>query len=343
MSKPIAAAFLFASLGALASTARAAVDGKLGPGDSYGSPVAVQDTPTGFGNNVSELDAAYARLDALGNLSLLVTGNLEGNGNGILIWLDIRAGGAVASTLMDGSGIVGSIGGTRFDDWGTDIDGGGGVSPTPGGGSVFDPGFNPDLGIEINASGGFNYFVNIIDLALANNGNPNVDSYLGQNARDGSAATQNYNRNDGNVSLGHGGSAVHAFDNSNSLGVTDSSAVGALTATTGVEFFLASQLLAADPGHTVKAMVVISNGGGEYLSNQLLGAAGLAGSSNLESAGGTGGTPLFDARLFAGDQYFAIPQVPEPSACGLALLAALGAAGVRRRGASNLEFRVLNV
>lgn len=331
MSKRTLALFLVVALGAFASQASAAVDGKLDGSDSYGLPVAVQDTPTGFGNNVSELDAAYARLDGLGNLSLLITGNLEGNGNGIVIFIDSRAGGGVASTLMDGSGVLGSVGGTRIDDWGTDVDGGSGMNPTPGGGSILDLGFNPDIGIEINAAGGASYYVNVIDLAIPNNGDPNVDFYLGTNALGGAAAApQVYLRPDMNAARGYLGAVTHAFDNSNSAGVTDLSAAGALTANTGAELQFSANFLAADPGHAMKAMVVITNGGGEYLSNQLLGAAGLAGSPNLESAGGVGGIPLFDARQFVGNQFFHIPQVPEPEGGALALLAVAAAIAGRR-------------
>jgi hypothetical protein len=42
----------------LASTARAAVDGQITAGDGYRAALAVQDTPTGSGNDFSELAQA---------------------------------------------------------------------------------------------------------------------------------------------------------------------------------------------------------------------------------------------------------------------------------------------
>lgn len=316
---------------ALATT----INGANDVGDNYGAPLAVQDTPTGFGDNQSELDAAYATLDGSGNLSLLLTGNLQDGGNGLVIFVDSRAGGAIASTQGDGSGVIGSVGGARTDDWGTDTDGGAGVSPTPGGGSILDPGFNPDVSMEINISGG-TYYTNIIDLTAPNDDvHPDKDLYLGSNTLGAPSVTQTYTRSDADAAKGSGGTIEHAFDDSNSAGVngydfgTPPGPLGdPLTATTGYEALVSSAFLAND-GQPIRIMAFITNNDGSYLSNQFLGEAGLAGATNLAGPGGDGGTPLFDATLFAGNQHFTV--VPEPSTLVLAGLVLAGLAFTRRR------------
>jgi hypothetical protein len=105
----------------------------------YGTPLAVQDTPTRFGNNTNEMNAAYAKRDANGDVALMITGNnkntLTGDGaDGFVIFVDSRAGGAVATVREDNYGILGSFGGSFTDDWGTDTDGGENIAATPGGG-----------------------------------------------------------------------------------------------------------------------------------------------------------------------------------------------------------------
>lgn len=63
-------------------------------------------------------------------------------------------------------------------------------------------------------------------------------------------------------------------------------------------------------------MAFITNGSGDYLSNQFLGENGLDGSDNLAWAGFDGGEPLFDARLFPGNQYFKVEYNGDYSADG---------------------------
>jgi hypothetical protein len=288
-----------------ATTASAiTVDGTVDA--EYGSALAIQDTPTGFGNNFSELNAAFALLDESGNLSLMLTGNLETNGNALVIFIDSRAGGAVAETVGAGFGRIGSVGGARTDDWGNDTDGSPGISPTPGGGSILDPTFNPDFSIEINASGGGpGYFTNVIDMTVPNEPDDERDIFIGANDLNAAATTGTYNRPDLDVSKGHGGTVTHAFNNTNTAGVTDSDASGALTATTGYEATFSSTFLAND-GQPIRIMAFITNDNGGFLANQFLGENGLDGAGNL--AGAEPGAPLFDAQIFPDNQFFTIPD-----------------------------------
>jgi hypothetical protein len=251
----------------------------------------------------------------------------NGSGNGLVIFIDSRAGGANAGTVGTGYGVMGSVGGSRIDDWGTDTDGGLGVSPTPGGGSILDPGFNPDVALEMNIFGG-TLFTNVVDLTIPNEPNGNKDIFLGGNPTGNVPTTHTYLRPDLDTSKGHGGAITHAFDNSNIAGVTDSDASGALTATTGYEALISSEFLAAD-GPSIRVMAFVTNGGGDFLANQFLGENGLDGAGNLGGPGGLGGTPLFDAQLFDGNQYFTV--IPEPSSLALVLLSTVGTAGMVRR------------
>lgn len=301
----------FLLIGGIASNVRGeiTVDGMVSPGE-YGLPFAVQTAPTGFGNATqenrggSELNAMFARLMPNGDLALALTGNLETNGNGLVLFIDTFAGGAVDEPLESGFGPVASVGGQRIDDWGNDTDGGSGVNPTPGGSSILEPEFNPDIGVEINASGD-NYFINIIDLGLANEPNINRDVFLGQNTLDGPSVTQTYALNGGALVIGD---VTHAFNNTNSAGISDTDVNDPLSATTGAEFLLSAGFLGTDPGMDIRILAFITNGGGDFLSNQFLPALGQV--PNLGGPGGEGGEPLFDSREFVGEQFINISDGP---------------------------------
>ena len=290
----------------------ATVDAVVGPGE-YGPPLAVQNTPTAFGNADgfggpgSELNAAYANLRGDGGLELMLTGNLETNGNAIVIFFDTRGGGAVVDTLAGGYGLLGAFGGQRTDDW--DSDGGEGVF-TPSGGSILDPGFDPDFAIEFNISGG-NRHVNVIDLTVGGN-HPslvNRDVYLGATPEFALATTQDYFRDSGTAPSGQ---VTHDYVNFNGAGVngydstTPPGPLGdPLSAEFGLEFHFSPEVFNADEDRPIHIMAFITNGGGDFLSNQFL--PGLGGVNNPGGVGNPGGEPLFDAREFAGNQYFTVP------------------------------------
>jgi hypothetical protein len=285
------------------------------PGE-YGAPRAVQDTPTGFGNSNgfpgspgSELDAAFGRIRGDGGLELALTGNLEAGGNAIVVFFDVRAGGAVASTLPGGFGVLGAFGGQRTDDWGTDIDGGEGIF-SPSGPSILDPGFNPDFAIEFNVADG-NRHVNVIDMAVGGNDPSlvNRDVYLGPTPELSPAVTQDYYR-DGGATFS--GQVRHDFFNANDAGVNGFDTNNPpgplgdpLSAMYALEYALSPEFVDADPDRPIHVMAFITNGGGDFLSNQFL--PGLGGPNNLGGTGNPGGEPLFDAREFPGNQFFTIP------------------------------------
>jgi len=126
--KIIYAACLLASFAAISTFAAPVVDGML-DSEIYGSPLAVQDTPTTFGNATngharvaiggSELNAAYAHIES-GVLYLFLAMNLEtagnglnfpsGNGNTLDIFIDSFPGGQNSlrgdNADVDGGGLL---------------------------------------------------------------------------------------------------------------------------------------------------------------------------------------------------------------------------------------------
>jgi hypothetical protein len=280
-----------------------------GVSTEYGAALALQGTATGFGNNFSELNGAYGTYSGTGAMNLAITGNVEGNSNGFVIFLDSKAGGGIASTAGGGYNKFGSVGGQYTDDWGTDTDGGPGVTPTPGGGSIVNGGFNPEKALAFNYYAPNNaYYFNVIDLTAPNTDSElNRDIYMGQNTPGGGATTQFYIRDFGTT---YAGSVTHAFDDSNTAGVNGSGdPVGdPKTATTGMEMSLDSDFLAHEPGKAVRVLAFITNGGGDYLSNQFLPGLHYADAGNAGGAGGFEGSPLIDVRTdaFAQDRDFFI-------------------------------------
>ena len=312
------------AIGSPLARAGGTVDGQLAAGE-YAFTLGVQDTPTGFGDNLSELNAGFADVLSNGSVRVMFTGNLETNGNGFVIFFDSRAGGGIATTLPGGYGQFGSIGGAKTDDWGTDIDGEITVNPPPGGPSVMSPGFNPELSFEINAGGATNdYYINLIDLNVPNEPLPNRDVFLGQNLYGNPAVTQTYLRE---PTATPAGNVTHAFDNSNTAGVNGfdfgnpPGPLGdPLSATRGFEAEFDPTFINQDPLTEIKLFPFITNGGGDYLSNQFL--PGVGGATNLMTAGeGPGGTPLFDTREFANPETrfltIPLPTIAAPNVWGV--------------------------
>lgn len=216
-----------------------AIDGRLIPSDLGPAALrATQDNHTGLGDNQSELNQLFVRPDASG-LRIGLTGNLATNGTGLALLVDTTAGGQNELDLSN-------------------------TAPPPGGpnlltGTLLDSGFAPDHLLFVNAASA-NVYVDQYRLLTAGGV---VKTYRGRGTvGDG----------DGFLTGGSNPNGMQvALDNSNTAGVTGTSAAAADTATTGFEMLLpfADIDLNAGRGATfrVAAFLMQSNG---VVSNQWL-------------------------------------------------------------------------
>lgn len=250
-----------------AATGRPLVDGSRDA--AYGSPIAIQSVETGFGDNLNEWNAAYARL-AGGKLTVLATGNLGDNFNKLEVFIDSRDGGS-SSFLSAGN------------------DGAGAMD-----GMTFDTGFTPDyhLILRRGTDGGSGKF----DLDFADLQAATFSSYLrlfGPSTTGRGATTTGINTLP----------ILAAYDGSNTAGIggTPGAAADQLAAaavTTGLEFCLDLADIGAPTG-PVRLLIIQNNDGHSFLSNQSL--AGLPiGTANLGNPTGV------DFNAFEGDQYFTV-------------------------------------
>ncbi len=311
MTKQIA---LVAMCGLAASASAQTIDGTRDA--SYGAPIVVQQVQTQFGDNESELNAAYAQVSA-GRLNLLLTGNIQKNFNKVNIFIDSIAGG---ENTLDG---------TAAYDFAN-------VSQNFGG-MTFDSGFAADYHIFAR-SGGPNLEVDFIDrlgggIATVN-GNSGVGGPFIGGVSTGSIVP-------GSLAAGAGAGALNntlifAYNDTNTAGVTggtgaaDQAAAAAVT--TGLEFSIALEDLGLPANFVgeIKISAFVGNGDNNFNSNQFLG--GLpAGTGNLggDGAGGfTGNLAGVDLNQFEGNQFFTV-FIPSPASAALLGMGAL--AGMRRR------------
>jgi hypothetical protein len=243
------------------------IDGTLDAG--YGTAIAVQTTETQFGDasggtlvtggSGSEIDALYAGNNA-GNLYLMLTGNLEGNGNTMFIFIDNTAepGGVSGAN----AGFAG--GDSTFNNglWNTD-----GI-----GGMTFPNGFNCDFGFEFkyfnsDADPEAEYRVNAANFVTST---VTFDS-LNQDT-DGTFGT------DATFTAVTSGGFTFTLDNSNVAGVVGSGTPGAANqasaeaVTTGFEIRIPFSAIpgTVGGGSTLQIFAAVNSGNADFFSNQFI-------------------------------------------------------------------------
>lgn len=257
--------------------------------------LAVQDTPTFFGDSSgadqgapfgSELNAIYGTIEG-GTLKLGITGNLEANFNKFWIFIDGVAGGEQTLAGDNSDGGFGEINNLGY---------------------TFDNGFEPDHGLRFELGGGF-VGVNAFDLI------------------DNSSSSVLAGGGTGDLPIvGASGSGVTVgWDNGNGAGVDGASAAGALTATQGWEIEIDLLAFLGEVPSSVGVSAIITNGGGDFTSNQVLG--GIGGGDNLGARTG-GDFANNDFNGIAGNQFVTV--VPAPASAALLGLGGLVASRRRR-------------
>lgn len=314
----VASCCLVALLVAMPALALPTIDGVRDV--EYGAAKAVQTVETQFGDNFSELNAAYASC-VDGRLSLMMTGNLEANFNRIDIFIDSKAGG---QSVFDSSG----------NDNAQNMDG-----------LAFDAGFTADYHLTVRR--GTVAANPTFDLQFADLGAQTASGYQDIMSGGGDSGT-------GSTGTGVNGSPILVgYDNSNVAGVGGSTGAAnqaaALAVTTGLELGIALADLGYDGIRPIRVMVGINNSDHNYWSNQFLG--GLAapqGNLGGDGAGNFTGEGAIDFTTFAGNQYFVacagtppppVASIPVPATtpaglAAIALLCAAGAALALRRDSS---------
>ncbi|MEO0964263.1 MAG: PEP-CTERM sorting domain-containing protein [Planctomycetota bacterium] len=222
-----------ASALAIGSSASAVIVDGVNTAAEYGPALSTQSIGTGFGDNFNELDEAFGNTDD-GTVNLLVTGNLETNGNRFVLLIDTGDNGGAATVPASGDNFDQNlVAGDTFD-------------------------VAPEYMLFIAESFG-NLFASLRDLT-------NDTEVVGV----GLGSVADFNTNGGVTSGSFGGLSV-AWDNTNTGGVGGDAGVAdsGAGATAGFEFSLDPSLLGNPTDDlNVTALIVASSG---FYSNQFLG------------------------------------------------------------------------
>ena len=276
---------------------------------SYGAARAVQTVNTQFGDNLSELDAAYAQIDQ-GVLYLMLTGQVENNFNKLNIFIDSVPGGQ--NVLQPDANSGGNN--PEDNDWANHH-----------AGMTFDAGFEADF-LIILRNGVFVGPEFNVEYAVVGGGLGAFE--LEYDVFGGSITGANANALPG-VGIGV------AYDNSNIAGVSGGTGpanqAAAAAVTTGIELAIPLSKLGNPNPQDIKVSAMVNGIYHDYLSNQFLGGLAppqdnLVGDGHGTFTGSLAGINLND---FAGNQYFSV--VPEPTAFVMACIALLGVLGCASR------------
>lgn len=258
---------------------------------AYGTALAVQTVETQFGDNFSELDAAYGQVSG-GRLNLLLTGNIEANFNKLEIFIDSKTGGQATFTSAGNDGSA-NMNGLKFD--------------TP---------FTADY--HIIARRGADAGNDKFDLDFARLTTPAFTSY--SDVLGGLTGT-------GSTGTGVNASAIQVgYDNSNTAGVLGGTAAADQTAAAAVTTGLELSIALSDLGYAggpIRIMAGQNNQGHDFWSNQFLGGVP-AGTANLGSPGSK------DFTTFAGNQFFTVAPEPATGVLSAFVVLGLGALSRRR-------------
>lgn len=254
------------------------VDGTIA-GDGYGNAASVQAVQTQFGDNLSELDAAYAVVQD-GRLFLALMGNLEANFNKLEIFIDSQVGGQNVFTGVPGNDNTGVMTGLTFD-----------------------TGFDADYHLIARRgfAGGDRFDFDIAQLGTANF-SEHLDVFGG--SAEGSGTTGTGPANAFPISL--------AYDNSNTAGVaggTDAAdSAAALAVLTGIEMSIDLADI-GNPSGAFKVLAFVNGSNHDFASNQFLGPlAPPQGNLGGDGNGNFTGVLSFDLNDFPGQQYFIVPE-----------------------------------
>jgi hypothetical protein len=289
----IAAALLLSTSQTRAITVDGTLDG------AYGSALAIQGNPTGFGDSTigdgtsaggSELDAGYGVISG-GNLFLFLSGNVEQGPPNANHWnIFISTGAPGQSVLNIGPSTAANMNG-----------------------STFSPGFQGVLMLDANNFGG-TLFVDSVDLTTP----LGTSSFLGGIPTPGGIGSATV----GGITIG--------VNNTNAGGINGSTATSlqALSVTTGLELEIPLAMI-GNPSGPIQVLADVNGGGDGFLSNQFL--PGLPSGTGNVGGGGpfTGGSSSqFNFGSTPGE-FFTV--VPEPSTMGLVITGLLGVLAMRRR------------